>query len=247
MQITAIIPCRYASRRLEGKPLIPIRGKPLIQWVYERAKEATLLTDVLVATDDDRIYQCVEAFGGKVVMTSGNHRCGSDRIAEAAGVLGLEDDDIVLNIQGDQPGLDPRCLSEVVSPLADDGDLVMATLVHKITDSTEIVNPNRVKCVFDEDHYALYFSRSPIPFSRDDSVPPDAFKHLGIYAYRKHFLDRFASLPQGRLENIEKLEQLRVLEHGYRIKVVVTAYDSKAVDSSEDVEQIEVFADRGAL
>ena len=244
MQITAIIPCRYASKRLEGKPLIPILGKPLIQWVYERAKEAALLTDVLVATDDERIYKCVEAFGGKVAMTSGNHRCGSDRIAEAAGTLGLQEDDIVINIQGDQPDLDPRCLAEVVCPLLSDGDQVMATLVHKMTDSTEISNPNRVKCVFDHDHYALYFSRSPIPFSRDDAGPLDFFKHLGIYAYRKHFLDRFASLPQGRLENIEKLEQLRALEYGYRIKVVVTAFDSKAVDSSEDVEQIKGFLDQ---
>jgi 3-deoxy-manno-octulosonate cytidylyltransferase (CMP-KDO synthetase) len=245
MHITAIIPCRYASKRLEGKPLVPIFGKPMIQWVYERAGQAALLSDVVVATDDERIRACVRGFGGRVLMTSPSHRSGSDRAAEAAAALGLDDQDIVINIQGDQPALDPRCLPEVVSPLADDRDLVMATPIHRMTDPAQAGDPNQVKCVFDQSYFALYFSRAPIPFDRDGSTgSSDIFKHLGIYAYRKHFLDRFHSLPQGRLEVIEKLEQLRVLEHGYRIKVVVTEFHSKAVDTAEDVGALDALLRR---
>lgn len=240
MKIVAIIPSRYASTRLEGKPLMPILGKPMIQWVYEKAKQADILTEVVVATDDDRIYGCVEGFGGRVVMTAAIHRSGSDRAAEAAEALGLRDEDIVINIQGDQPAFDQRCLSEVVSPLMDNPELVMTTLVHKIADPAEIEDPNHVKCVFDKEKFALYFSRSSIPFDRDGSASFDFFKHLGIYAFRKHFLDRFTSLPQGGLEAVEKLEQLRALEHGYRIKVVETQYDSKEVDTPEDIEKVEM-------
>jgi len=241
MKIVAIIPCRYASTRLEGKPLMPILGKPMIQWVYERAKQADILTDVVVATDDDRIYGCVEGFGGRVLITAATHRSGSDRAAEAAEMLGLKDEDIVINIQGDQPAFDQRCLSEVVSPLMDDPELVMTTLIYKITDPAELEDPNHVKCVFDKEKFALYFSRSSIPFDRDGSASFDIFKHLGIYAYRKHFLERFASLPQGSLEAIEKLEHLRAMEHGYRIKVVETRYDSKEVDTPLDVEKVEMI------
>ena len=241
MQITAIIPCRYASKRLEGKPLIPILGKPVIQWVYERARQVALLNDVVVATDDERIFACVEGFGGQVLMTSSDHRSGSDRAAEAAGMLGLNDEDIVINIQGDQPALDSRPLPEVVAPLQGDPELVMATLIRKMTDPEEMRNPNNVKCVFDRDGFALYFSRSLIPFDRDASQSTEAYKHVGIYAYRKHFLERFNSLTTGRLETIEKLEQLRVLEHGYPIKVVETSYDSKAVDTAEDIGTIELL------
>lgn len=245
MQIIAIIPCRYASKRLEGKPLVPILGKPMIQWVYERAGQAALLGDVVVATDDERVRTRVRSFGGRVLMTSPSHRSGSDRVAEAAGTLGLADEDIVINIQGDQPAFDPRCLPEIVGPLTDDHDLVMATLVHKMADRSQAENPNQVKCVFDQDYFALYFSRAPIPFDRDGAMgASNIFKHLGIYAYRKHFLDRFHSLPQGKLEVIEKLEQLRALEHGYRIKVVVTAFHSKAVDTAEDVGALETILRR---
>jgi 3-deoxy-manno-octulosonate cytidylyltransferase (CMP-KDO synthetase) len=236
----AIIPCRYGSKRFEGKPLTPILDKPMIQWVYERAKQAAILTDVVVATDDERIYECVKDFGGRVLMTAPTHRSGSDRVAEAARALGLKDEDIVINIQGDQPAFDPRSLPGLVSPLIHNPGLVMTTLVYRTTDPAEIKDPNHVKCVFDKEDFALYFSRSPIPFGRDGSERFDIFKHLGIYAYRKHFLERFASLPQGRLEAIEKLEQLRALEHGYRIKVVETPYDSKEVDRPEDIERLEM-------
>jgi len=240
MKIVAIIPSRYGSKRFEGKPLMPILGKPMIQWVYERAKQAAILTDVVVATDDERIYRCVEGFGGRVLMTALSHKSGSDRAAEAAGKLDLQDNDIVINIQGDQPAFDPESLLGVVSPLKEDSGLVMSTLVYKITDPAEIKDPNSVKCVFDKDNIALYFSRSPIPYDREGVEPIHIFKHLGIYAFRKHFLDRFARLPQGRLEAIEKLEQLRAMEHGYRIKVVETRYDSKEVDTPEDIEKIEM-------
>jgi 3-deoxy-manno-octulosonate cytidylyltransferase (CMP-KDO synthetase) len=239
LKITAIIPCRYDSKRFEGKPLALILGKPMIQWVYERAKQASGLADVVVATDDERIYACVEGFGGRALMTASTHQSGSDRAAEAAEALGLRDEDIVINIQGDQPAFDARCLSEVVSPLADDSELVMSTLIYRITDPAKIRDPNCVKCVFDRQNFALYFSRAPLPFGRDGAVPGDIFKHLGIYAYRKHFLQRFASLPQGRLEAVEKLEQLRALEHGYRIKVVETRFDSKGVDKPEDIQKLE--------
>ena len=239
MDIVAIIPCRYGSKRFEGKPLIPILGKPMIQWVYERARKAEILSGVVVATDDDRILRCVEGFGGRVLMTARTHRSGSDRAAEAAGKLDLQDADIVLNIQGDQPALPPQSLFEVVSPLMEVSGLVMSTLIYKIRDPSEITDPNCVKCVFDKEGFALYFSRSPIPFNRDSLKQVDMFKHLGIYAFRKHFLDRFTSLPQGRLEAIEKLEQLRALEHGFRIKGVETAYDSKAVDTPSDIRKLE--------
>jgi 3-deoxy-manno-octulosonate cytidylyltransferase (CMP-KDO synthetase) len=238
VEIVAIIPCRYGSKRFEGKPLMPIVGKAMIQWVYERAKEAEILSDVVVATDDERILRCVEGFGGRALMTAHTHRSGSDRVAEAAVRLGLQDEDIVINIQGDQPALAPRSLSEVVSPLTTDPGLVMSTLVYKIKDPAEIKDPNCVKCVSDKEGFALYFSRAPVPFNRDGLQPVDMFGHVGIYAFRKHFLDRFTSLPLGRLEAIEKLEQLRVLEYGFRVKVVETAYDSKAVDTPSDIQKL---------
>jgi 3-deoxy-manno-octulosonate cytidylyltransferase (CMP-KDO synthetase) len=241
MQITAIIPCRYASKRLEGKPLIPILGKPMIQWVYERARQVALLNDVVVATDDERIFACVEGFGGQVLMTSADHRSGSDRAAEAAGMLGLKNEDIVINIQGDQAAFDSRSLPEVVAPLQNDPELLMATLIRRMADPEDMRNPTNVKCVFDKDGFALYFSRSLIPFDREASPSMAVYKHVGIYAYRKNFLDQFNALPTGRLETIEKLEQLRVLEHGYPIKVVETSYDSKAVDTPEDIGTIESF------
>nr|HID60155.1 3-deoxy-manno-octulosonate cytidylyltransferase [Desulfobacterales bacterium] len=239
MKIVAIIPCRYGSERFQGKPLVPILGRPMIWWVYHRAKDATILNDTVVATDDERILHCVKDFGGKVLMTSSDHRSGTDRVAEAARLLKLNDDDIVINIQGDQPAFDSRCIDQVVGPLLGDRSLEMSTLVYRITNPNEISNPNNVKAIFDLMGYALYFSRSSIPYARDHSLQFDYYKHIGIYAYRKSFLERFISFPQGRLEKIEKLEQLRALEHGHRIKVVETTYDSVEIDVAEDVEKAE--------
>lgn len=239
MKIAAIIPCRYGSKRFEGKPLSLILGKPMIWWVYSRARKADILTDVLVATDDERIYQCVNDFGGHVVMTAPVHRSGTDRVTEAARKIGLEDRDIVINIQGDQPIFDPLCLPKLIDPLLKDEALDMSTLMCKITDPSGVTNPNHVKVTCDRNGYALYFSRSPIPFNRNPALKCDYFKHLGIYGYRKRFLERFVDLPEGRLEQIEKLEQLRALENGYRIKIVETVHNSMEVDTPDDIATVE--------
>jgi 3-deoxy-manno-octulosonate cytidylyltransferase (CMP-KDO synthetase) len=240
-----IIPSRYASTRFAGKPLALIAGKPMIQSVYERAGSSAAITRVVVATDDARIFEAVTRFGGEVLMTSSQNRSGTDRVAEAAESLRLGPEDIVVNVQGDQPLLHPNCLTEVVEPLRDEPDTEMSTLAFRIINPEEITNPKDVKVTLDCHGYALYFSRSPIPFSRDPGTPFDTYKHLGIYAYRRRFLDRFRRWPEGRLEGIEKLEQLRALEYGHRIRVIVTAYDSPEVDLPEDIARIEQLARRG--
>ncbi|MCF8081617.1 MAG: 3-deoxy-manno-octulosonate cytidylyltransferase [Deltaproteobacteria bacterium] len=239
MKIFAFIPARYGSSRFPGKPLALISGKPMIQHTYERALRCPDLEAAFVATDDDRIARCVQGFGGKVVMTASTHKSGTDRIAEAARKMGFDPDDIVVNIQGDQPLFDPGVISEMTRPLVTDIGLPMSTLKWRIQESEEIMNPNHVKVVTDENHHALYFSRHPIPYCRD--VPCDGahFKHLGFYAFRMSFLSTFTTLPMGVLEGLEKLEQLRALEHGYRIKVIETRYDSIEVDVPEDVGKIE--------
>lgn len=237
--IVAVIPSRYASSRFEGKPLAEISGKPMIQRVYEQAKKNRTLREVVVATDDPRIAGAVNAFGGRVVMTSPTHRSGTDRTAEAAEILGLCGEDIVVNIQGDQPLIHPESLSEVAAPLLEDPELSMATLAFAIVDPRERTDPKDVKVVFDARGFALYFSRSLIPFPRDAGAEFPAFKHLGIYAYTSNFLKIFLNLPGGNLEQIEKLEQLRALEHGYRIKVIVTRHDSPEVDLPDDIPRIE--------
>lgn len=239
---TAIIPSRYGSKRLEGKPLIPIAGKPMIQRVFELAMKARSIDRVVVATDDDRIFRAVEAFGGEAMMTPSALRSGTDRVAYTADKLGIEPDEVVVNIQGDQPVFNPICIDEMLSPFESTSELHMSTLACKITDPREINDPKDVKVVMDNQGFALYFSRARIPFPRDDEESTiDFYKHLGFYAYTRRFLDLFATLPAGRLENIEKLEQLRVLEHGYRIRVAVTAYDSPEMDLMEDIERIETI------
>ena len=240
MKVLAIIPSRYGSSRFEGKPLARILGRPMIQWVYERVKQSDMeLADVVVATDDRRIHDAVFEFGGKAVMTSSNLRTGSDRVAEAAELLNAGMDDLVLNVQGDQPIPDPRCLHELVAPFDEQPGIVMTTLAVAITDDSERWDPKHVKAVLDADGFALYFSRSPIPFDRDGTGGFDMYKHLGFYAYKRRFLEIYRNLPEGRLERIEKLEQLRVMEYGHRIKVAVTAFDSPEVDVPEDIGRIE--------
>jgi len=235
----AVIPSRYGSSRLPGKPLVPVAGKPMIQRVYEQAEQSSMVTRVWVATDDERIVKAVEAFGGNAVMTSDTCRSGTDRVAETANLLGLAPDDIVINIQGDQPVFDPRSLDDLISPFLSDPDVEMTTLAFKIVNTREITDPKDVKVVFDTRGHALYFSRSQIPFPRDAGTPADYYKHLGFYAYKKSFLDRFVSLPTGRCESVEKLEQLRVLEHGFPIHVAVTAFDSPEIDLPEDINRVE--------
>jgi len=239
--VVAIIPARYHSNRFEGKPLAEIMGKPMVQRVYERAASVELLSRVAVATDDERIADCVRAFGGEVVMTRGDHVSGTDRLAEAAELLNIGEQDVVVNIQGDQPMFDRQVVRQVAQPLIDDPALPMATLIYKIIRETEINDPNHVKTVFDRNGMALYFSRSPIPFQRnpDEPVPPTYYKHLGFYAYRKGFLLTFVGLPEGEWERFEKLEQLRALEFGYRIKVVLTEHDSVEVDTPKDLQRVE--------
>ncbi|PKN33092.1 MAG: 3-deoxy-manno-octulosonate cytidylyltransferase [Deltaproteobacteria bacterium HGW-Deltaproteobacteria-19] len=238
MTIAVIIPSRYESTRFPGKPLADLAGKPMIQHVYERVLMSGTADLAAVATDDPRIFAAVEAFGGRAVMTVDTHRSGSDRIAEAAGILGLREDDIVVNVQGDQPVFEPVQIDEVVAPLIADPSLPMSTLIYRIRRDEEITHPNAVKTVFDRDGNALYFSRSTIPFVRDRGKTADYFKHHGIYAYRKHFLDTFTKLPEGTLERLESLEQLRALEHGYRIRVVVTEHDSIEVDTPQELDRI---------
>jgi 3-deoxy-manno-octulosonate cytidylyltransferase (CMP-KDO synthetase) len=247
-KVVAIIPARYHSNRFEGKPLALIMGKPMIQHVYERAMAVELISKVAVATDDQRIAECVRGFGGQVVMTSSEHVSGTDRLAEAATLLDINEQDVVVNIQGDQPLFDQIVVEQVVRPLLDDPALPMSTLIYKIIREEEIDDPNHVKTVFDINGMALYFSRSPIPFQRnpDEPVAPTYYKHLGFYAYRKGFLLTFVGLPEGEWERYEKLEQLRALEYGYRIKVILTEHDSVEVDTLKDLERVEELFRSGA-
>jgi len=243
MNVIAIIPARYGSTRLDGRPLLDIAGKPMVQWVYERAKKAKLIRDVLVATDDKRVMSAVERFGGKAVMTSSSHRSGTDRIAEAAGSLNA---DVIVNVQGDEPLIEPEMIDEAIKPLLAESSLLISTLKTKIANEEELKDPNVVKVVTDREGFALYFSRYPIPYERERSQKSEVrsqkknihYKHIGLYIYRRDFLLQFAKMKPTPLEDAEKLEQLRVLENGYKIKVVETKYNSIGVDTKEDLEKV---------
>ena len=239
MEIFAFIPARYDSTRFPGKPLALIAGRPMIQHVYERALLSSELSDVCVATDDERILACVQGFGGEAIMTGGEHRSGTDRITEAAQVRGLEKEDIIVNIQGDQPLFEPSLIQLLVRPLVEDRSIPMSTLKCKIMSEDDIHNPNHVKVVTDRQGFAIYFSRYPIPFFRDSESTQIHYKHLGFYAFRMGFLMQYRSLAEGVLESAEGLEQLRALENGFRIKVLETTYDSIEVDVPEDVRKVE--------
>jgi 3-deoxy-manno-octulosonate cytidylyltransferase (CMP-KDO synthetase) len=245
MRVICIIPARYSSSRFEGKPLADICGKSMIQRVYERVLRSGTVSDVVVATDDERIFEAVRRFGGKAVMTSTAHKSGTDRIAEAVSSLSAADRDIIVNIQGDQPLFEPSQVDEVVKPLLDDPSIDFSTLIYRIRREEEISDPNAVKVVFDRDHFALYFSRTPIPYCRDAGGPPVYYKHHGIYAYRKSFLMTFTKLEEGYLERLEALEQLRAMEHGHRIKVVETLQDSIEVDTPQDLERVRRVYEKG--
>lgn len=234
-----MIPARYESSRFEGKPLADISGKPMIQHVYERVLKTGIVSYAAVATDDERIFAAVKKFGGNVVMTSSRHRSGTDRIAEAVATMdGLSDSDIIVNIQGDQPTFEPCQIDEVSAPLLRDRSVDMCTLIYRIKREEEITHPNAVKVVFDRNNFALYFSRATIPYVRNGEREVTYYKHHGIYAYRKFFLMTFTGLEEGKLERLEALEQLRAIEHGYRVKVVETAYDSVEVDTPEELERV---------
>ena len=209
----------------------------MIAHVYERVLCSEIVSYAAVATDDERIFAAVQKFGGHAIMTSPRHKSGTDRIAEAVSRLSLDDLDIVVNIQGDQPLFEPSQIEEVARPLLDDPFLPMSTLIYKIVRDEEITHPNVVKVVFDRDHFALYFSRATIPCVRDRGQQALYYKHHGIYAYRKAFLDTFTRLEEGRFERLEALEQLRAMEHGYRVKVVETIHDSLEVDTPEELNR----------
>ena len=246
-KVAGLIPARYSSTRLPGKVLAPILGKPMIQRVYERALQAGILDVVLIGADDDRVVEAVRAFGGNVVLTSPDHASGTDRLAEMVQQpdSAAADADIVVNIQGDQPFMDPRMIEEAVQPLLDDPELPMATLKHRVTKPEDLEDPAVVKVVTDHQDNALYFSRSRIPNPCKD-VPHPVFEHVGLYVYRRDFLVEWGRLAPTLLERVESLEQLRVLEHGYKIRVLETdtvdhEFGGFSVDTPEDLARAEAL------
>lgn len=240
MKTLCVIPARYASTRFPGKPLADICGKPMIVRVYERAAKAETISGVIVATDDKRIFDAVENSGGHATMTSRDHDTGTDRLAEVA--MAFPDADVVVNVQGDEPLIEPSLIDELATSFVGNGDLNMATVITPMTSDEEINDPNNVKVVTDLAGYALYFSRCPIPYERDASAVV-VYKHIGIYAYRREFLLRYARMPKTPLERSESLEQLRALENGYRIKCIETDLKFVGVDTKADLKRVnEIYA-----
>lgn len=236
-KIIGVIPARYASSRFPGKPLVSIKGKPMIQRVYEQASKAASLGEVIVATDDQRIVDAVNSFGGKVVMTAETHQSGTDRCAEVLAKLEAKPD-VIINIQGDEPFIYPEQIDQLAACFNDPATEI-ATLAKAIDSLEELENPNVVKVVRDKNGFALYFSRSPIPHRRNAAFSENVFyKHVGIYGYKVDVLGKVSQLEQSNLEMMESLEQLRWLENTYRIKVAETAYESWAIDTPEDLEKL---------
>lgn len=240
MDIIGVIPARYASTRFEGKVLADILGKPMIQWVYERAKEARLLDDLIIACDDESVASRAREFGAKAVMTSKSHTCGTDRIIEVINPLDVK---IVINIQADEPLIHPTMIDALAQALLDEAQVSMATIRKKIENEQEFNDPNVVKVVVDKNNFALYFSRAAIPHRAHNSEDksPVYYKHIGLYGYTKDFLFIYKNLPVSNLEKIECLEQLRVLEEGFRIKVIETKFDTLGVDTPEDLEKVKLY------
>ena len=242
MGAIGVIPARYASTRFEGKVLADLAGKPVIQHVYERAKQAKLLDDLVVACDDERVKAAVLKFGGKAVLTSADQPTGTDRLTEVVNPLDVK---AVVNIQGDEPFVQPMMIDNIVLELLNNPRAGMATIIKRIEDEKELYDPNIVKVVIDKDGYALYFSRSFIPFVRERGKTAGRplvesvvfYKHVGLYGYTKDFLFTFKNLPKSGLEEAESLEQLRALEHGYKIKTIVTKFDTVGIDTAEDLEK----------
>jgi 3-deoxy-manno-octulosonate cytidylyltransferase (CMP-KDO synthetase) len=234
MSIAIIIPARYASTRLPGKPLIEVGGKPIIQWVYEKSSQSKLADKVIVATDDQRIFDAVKAFGGKVEITRADHQSGSDRIFE---VMDKNPDiTIAVNVQGDEPLITPESIDSAIEALTGDKTADISTLIREIDDEAEIKNPNVVKVVFDNQYNALYFSRSAIPHHRNTGKAKN-YAHIGLYAYKKEALERMTKLPQSPLELAESLEQLRALQNGMKIKTTIVNYKPIGIDTPDDVEE----------
>ncbi|MFH1854400.1 MAG: 3-deoxy-manno-octulosonate cytidylyltransferase [Candidatus Omnitrophota bacterium] len=238
MDAIGIIPARYGSTRFEGKLLADLCGKPVIQHTWENAKKSKSIEELLIATDDKRVYNAAKGFGAKVVYTSKAHRSGSDRLTEVASQF---DARIIVNIQADEPFIHPSMIDDVVAPLLRNESIQMSTLCHKIKNRGVLSDPNTVKVVVDRNGFALYFSRAQIPYearvTSHESRIAGCYKHIGIYAYTKDFLFTFKSLPQSRLEKIERLEQLRAIENGYKIKVIETKFDTIGIDTQEDLQK----------
>ncbi len=229
-----IIPARYGSSRLEGKPLLKVAGKSVIQWVYEKAKASKYADMIIVATDDERIYNEVKSFGGEVEMTSVDHKCGSDRIMEV--VSRHPEIAYICNLQGDEPLIKPESIDEVIKNVKEDEQADISTLIRVLTDDEEINNPNLVKCVIDKNNFALYFSRSKIPFERNTGIAK-FYGHLGIYGYKRAALEAMTTLEQTPLEKTESLEQLRALENGMKIKTSIVDFVPVGIDTREDLEK----------
>ena len=243
MKFLGVIPSRYASTRLEGKPLKDICGHTMIEWVYKRTKLSNL-DEVVVATDDERIYKEVERFGGKAILTSKEHENGTSRIAEVC--TKYEDYDVIVNVQGDEPLIEPEMINSIINSFKEDDTISMSTLKYKIDTMEEIENPNYVKVITDKKGYALYFSRSVIPYPRKLDIQ-NYYKHVGIYGYKRDFVVEYAKMEPTPLELSESLEQLRALENGYRIKVIETPYKIIGVDTQEELEKVREYIKENGL
>lgn len=243
MKFLGVIPSRYASTRLEEKPLKDICGHTMIEWVYKRTKLSNL-DEVVVATDDERIYKEVERFGGKAILTSKEHENGTSRIAEVC--TKYEDYDVIVNVQGDEPLIEPEMINSIINSFKEDDTISMSTLKYKIDTMEEIENPNYVKVITDKKGYALYFSRSVIPYPRKLDIQ-NYYKHVGIYGYKRDFVVEYAKMEPTPLELSESLEQLRALENGYRIKVMETPYKIIGVDTQEELEKVREYIKENGL
>jgi 3-deoxy-manno-octulosonate cytidylyltransferase (CMP-KDO synthetase) len=242
LSVLAVIPARYASSRFPGKPLVRLAEKPMIQHVWERVRRAKDVASVLVATDDERILRAVKEFDGHAVMTRSDHRSGTERVAEVAASSAGRDAEIIVNVQGDEPLIDPTAVDAAVEVLLNDATVEVATLAVPIAAAADVMDPNVVKVVLDFQGNALYFSRAPIPWVRSGGAGQQAFphlKHIGLYVFRRSALLEFPTFPQGQLEKLEQLEQLRWLENGFTIRVAETTYDSVSIDVAEDVPRVE--------
>ena len=236
MKVIGIIPARFSSVRFVGKVLADLGGKPVVQHVWENAKKAKMIEDLIIASDDERIIKAAEDFGARAVYTSPDQPSGTDRLVEVINPMDVE---VVVNIQGDEPMVREEMIDDLVRAILEDKDVYMATLARKIEDKDEIENPNVVKLVKDKNNFAIYFSRSAIPYARPETAPV-YYKHLGLYAYTKDFLIEFTNFPKSQLETAEGLEQLRVLENGYHIKVIETEFDTIGIDTPEDLEKARI-------
>ena len=243
--VIGVIPARYESKRLEHKLLRTIYGKTLLQWTWENASRAHTLDKLIIACDHPQIEQEAKEFGAEAVMTSSDHSSGTDRILEAVDDI---DTKIIVNIQADEPLIHSSVIDGLAEQMISEPNLVMATVKKRIEQESQINNRNTVKVITDKDNFAIYFSRLPIPCCREDGIRPVYYRHLGIYAYTKDFLYDFKNLPSSSLEKSEKLEQLRAIEAGYKIKVIETKFDSWGVDTQEDLEQVtQILAEKGAI